>query len=432
MKYMLDGRILYPEQLSFIKAMLHKKQHAIDIKPRGGGKSFTNFYLANAYIVQNIVQGKTKNVLICATEKVQTKKIYVDNIMHTGERLFDILPPFAKYVEYKDRINYQYNIGDRSIRSSIVFDGSDNYERLRGGRYDLIIGDEFARWKQIAYETIWGTLRQNMKREIIGKFIGITTVNGKNHVYENFNRYKNDPKWYVNLTTCFDLGWTQQQYDDMPLSENMKRQEFLCDWDASADGAVFNSPIIDDSVCFNKDYPILAGIDLGGQRDYLAVVFAQKINNNIFILNSFKFVGANINQSVIDKAIDKIYDYLKSINCKQFLLYLPHDANVKESMSVETRLERISKSGIPCELLNKRNINESIDFVRHMWHNIKFRSGDLVESLKQYIIDGQTGMPKHNKFSHEVDALVYLILGCCKTEYKNRLTCYHNSFLRSA
>ncbi len=432
MKYTLDGSILYPEQLEFVKAMLNEKQHAINIKSRGGGKSFENFYLANAYVVKNLVAGKIKNVLICATEKIQTREIYAENIMHTGNKMFDILPPFAKYVEYKNRISYQYNAGSRTIRSSIVFGGSDNYESLRGGRYDLIIGDEFARWKPEAFQAIWGCLRQNMQRQIIGKFVGISTVNGENHVYDMFKKYKDDPKWYVKLRTCFDLGMTQEEYDALPMSENMKRQEFLCDWHASADGAVFSSPKIDDSIAYNPNYPVYGALDIGGQKDYMAAVFGQKINGKLFILNSFRFVGSEINQSIIDKTIDEIYKYLKHINCKEFLLYLPHDANVKELMSIETRMQRIANSGIPVELLSKRNIIECRDFIRTIWHTIYFKSGELVESLKQYKIDQTTGLPKHDKFSHEADALSYLVLGTNQKEYKNRLTYYHNTFSRRA
>jgi len=400
-KYKITGKMLRPYQLEIVKQLMNgDKQHFIGALPRGGGKSVLAFWQANALICKNYPN--ITHVLILAKEKAQVKEIYQKNLLSGGKPLIDIIPSTAKYIPYQSEVVYANG-------STIKFHGADDVDNIRGGRYDLIICDEMATWKPNTLDVIIPCLRDSMKSML---FI-ISTVRGKNEFYKLMERYKNNPRWIVLKETVFSLGiMTQEQYDGYPMEENMKRQELLNDVDSAFVGSIYAKPNIDTNL-FVRGLPVYGAVDLGKMDDATAFTLCQIVDGKVNIFATLEFYQVYVGEIIGE--IFSLFDKL-NINKRDFILFTPHDGNVRSELDGRTRQDLFKQQGITCRNVPFKGIMDGIHLVRSVWHDIIFDSTCEVgiERIKSYAGD-DNGRPldgrENHRQSHVPDSLRYLVLG---------------------
>lgn len=397
--YNISGKILRKYQHDVIINLFNGgKTNYIGCLPRKSGKSLLGLYTANLSICREYNQ--VQHWAIMAKEKAQAKEIYAKNIMDNGKPLFSILPKGAKYNKYDSEITYSNN-------STIKFYGADNIESIRGSRFDGIIGDELASWKEGAFDILYPCLRDDKK----SRLVLISTIKGKNHFYKLMQKLKNNNQWIVQHESVLSLGtMTQKEFDDIPLDFNYKMQEYMCDADSAFVNAIYSKPNILPNINYNNIEQLYGAIDIG-QKDAMSVGFAQFINNKICFLHSFEVTNTSLEQ-----VIEIIKVYLNKIKCPldKFTLFLPHDASVRDTWSGISRKTNIQFSGLNTHQLPRSNLMDGIDFVRRCWNNIFFDENNnnlCIEKLKSYVINENTQTPKHDENSHSADMVRYMLMG---------------------
>lgn len=122
--------------------------------------------------------------------------------------------------------------------------GSDNYDRMVGSNPCGVVFSEWALCDPAAWDYIRPILVENK-----GWVMFITTFRGRNHAYRMFKSLEGAEGWYVDLKTIADTHRNDgnpivtQADIEKEVREGMDpglvRQEFYCDPDAAAAGAIF-------------------------------------------------------------------------------------------------------------------------------------------------------------------------------------------------
>ena len=167
--------------------------------------------------------------------------------------------------------------------SKILMAGSDNDQALRGLGITGVICDEIADFRPETWpEVIRPALSADPKGRK-GWVVFIGTPKGQNQFSELYEHAMNDPEWYAGLYRAdeTDLPWL----DDAELglaraamSDNQYRQEFLCDFTASADNMLITIDV--DSAAAHrhvdrrmlKDLPRVIGVDVARFGDDRSVI----------------------------------------------------------------------------------------------------------------------------------------------------------------
>jgi hypothetical protein len=403
------NKLLRPYQQEIIKPLIDgNKKHALLILPRRVGKSVMCMFLANSYVTNEYKAKGTKgrmNAGIYAMQDNQVRRIYIDNIMDNGWRLLDIATPIAKFIESRLELEYHFGNVKRGAISKIKFKGTTKLDALMGGGDKFIVLDEFA--LQPDGMTVYNRLFP-MIMEKNGRMIIVSTVRGRNHMYELYNQLKDNPDWHVVKKDAIELGiLTKEQYDAIPMNENLKKQEYLCDWDSSNEGAIYESPILGKPQ-FNPQYPLYIAMDLG-MADGTVIWYGQYYDGKLFLLHS---------ETHINKALPFIFNAietkLKLISPTSFHIFLPHDAMHNEQITGTNRYQVFYNHFKRVSIVSKSNdILEDIEMVRNIWNNITFHEYNCmkeIEEIKQYTTHPDTYKVIH-KHSHAPDGLRYLILG---------------------
>lgn len=159
--------------------------------------------------------------------------------------------------------------------SRIRLYGADNAEALRGGYFDFCVIDEVSDMKP----EVWGEVIRPMLADRKGGALFIGTPRGQNLLAELF--HADTPGWYramfrVDETGLIDdeeLGLARQA-----MSENQFRQEFLCDFSASADNVLITIDVASAAAKRVRteadilDMPVIVGVDVaryGGDRSVI-------------------------------------------------------------------------------------------------------------------------------------------------------------------
>ena len=149
-----------------------------------------------------------------------------------------------------------------------------------------------------------------------------------------------------------------------------------------------------------------------GVSDSTVVVFAQRINNEIHIIDYYEDSGRALNE-YIDVVKQKPYHYEKHI--------LPHDSRQRELQTAKTREDVFRDMGIHnTEVLKPESVDVGISMVRSAFNRLWIdddKCKRLIECLKAYHYEWDEknqklhNTPKHDFSSHSADALRYLISG---------------------
>lgn len=386
--YKISGKLLRDYQKKILEPILSgKKKHLFLVMPRRSGKSALVYWLVNYLINKYWIETKKPcQTMILAPKSSQCRSIFVENILDDGRKLLSISN--GKFIE--SRLTLEYKFG-----STIKFSGSDLVDNIIGNSARIIVLDEFALGNnEHTFERLYP-----MVNYAGGNFIICSTPRGKNKLYTLYEQLKHNPDWHCVHENVFTLGlMTQEELDKIPMSNNLKAQEFLTSWDSPYENAIYEMPNIETSLEIDYNYPLLAGIDLG-ISDSTAIIYAQKINNKLLIVDAEHFNNTSL------MAISERMKH------KPDKMYCPHDVATRDLISGISRIEFLSRY-FNCEILPRKGLMDGIDFVRNNWYNISFspKSHNAIEAIKAYTTD-DNGRPNHDENSHYADAIRYLVIG---------------------
>lgn len=292
--------------------------------------------------------------------------------------------------------------------------GADNYDRLRGGYLDGVILDEYADMDPRA----WSEVIRPMLADRKGWAVFIGTPKGRNAFWELWDRAGTDPEWYRIMLKASETGllapeeladarrvMTPEQYD----------QEFECSFNAAIMGAYFaremqaaeNDKRIG-RVPWEPKLPVHTAWDLG-IGDATAIWFCQVMNQEIRLIDYLENSGVGLDWYV-KQLKDKPYNYDSHL--------LPHDAEVRELGSGQTRVETLRGLGlngirvIPAQR-KEDQINAARVILPRCWFDEeKTKRG--TEALRQYRAEfdekrkALRDRPLHDWTSHPADGFMVL------------------------
>lgn len=177
---------------------------------------------------------------------------------------FAYVAPFLKQAkqvswDYLRRFAYQVpgvkvNESELSITfpngAAIRLYGSDNGEAMRGIYLDGVVIDEVA---DCRLET-WPEIIRPALADRKGWCLFIGTPKGMDQFFELYERAKRNPEWYAGMfradeTELIEAAELADARQDM--SANQYRQEFLCDFTASADNVLIPIDAVSDAIARN-------------------------------------------------------------------------------------------------------------------------------------------------------------------------------------
>ena len=159
--------------------------------------------------------------------------------------------------------------------------GADNPDSLRGLYFDGVVLDEVAYMKPDTWEEV--ILPALSDRKGFAVFIG--TPKGVNLLHKLYDRAIRDDKWYAGLFKASETGVIPKRELEQvrnAMSETKYRQEFECDFTASATDAFIPLDIVEKAVGKHIDpsayafAPLVIGVDVARFGDDLSVIAMRK------------------------------------------------------------------------------------------------------------------------------------------------------------
>ena len=217
-------------------------RHLLVVASRGFGKS----YLAAAVSVSAAFELEklspyvlNKNIAIIAASHDQTQTIY-QPLLSNEFRLDEVA------VKTKKPLKYRFPNG-----TEITCHSADASDKMRGSGQYLVIADEMATWKtpsssiKDAWESViepcvttrWSPENsQRVGAPSSGRTLIITTVKGKDYIFDLSHRHESDPRWTFFKYTYQDSPFISQEEIER-VKANMDpilfAREYECDFGES-------------------------------------------------------------------------------------------------------------------------------------------------------------------------------------------------------
>lgn len=360
--------------------------------------------IKRAYIVWHRRAGKEKtcfNYLITqAVQRVGTywyilpdakmaRKVLWDGMDFSGFKFIDHVP--KTLVKGINNTEMKITLHNGSI---IALLGAHDVDSLRGPNPIGCVFSEYSEHNERAWPTVAPIFREND-----GWVVFNGTPKGPNHAYDLYNVATSMPEaWFAQTLSVRDTNlFTDEQIDQYcledNLSEDMKQQEYYCNWHRGIDGAIFAKYLKrakDEGrvgkIPYDESVVVHTAWDLGF-RDTTAIVFFQLIGNEVHIIDAYENHGESFNHYA--KVLrDKPYVYGKH--------YAPHDA---ESRTMATALSvKAVGSGLGIDFIIlptlRTRIEEGIECARGLFPRLWFNEPacqKLLKALEFY----------HNEFDEE-------------------------------
>ena len=207
------------------------------------------------------------------------------------------------------------------------------------------------------------------------------------------------------------------------MDEDMIQQEFYCSFDAAVKGTYYSRLIADaekdgriGDVPYMTDRPVTTAWDIG-MNDATGIWFYQKDGAYYNIIDYYE--GSDVGLNTYLKVLrDKGYTYSpKHI--------FPHDINVREWTSGDSRKKILERSGFGVKPAPKESVDEGIEAVRNILPLCRFDANKCkrgLNALREYHKFWNDKMkdympkPCHDWTSHGADAFRYLALTARKME----------------
>lgn len=395
----------------------------IAYKPRPQAKPFHNRNERFAIIVAHRRFGKTVaavNDLIkeCFTNPLPNVRVaYIAPYLSQAKAIaWDYVLEYTRDIP-QIKVNHSELRVDFENGARIRLFGADNYNAMRGLRFDYVVLDEMADFPASAWPTVIRPALADRK----GAATFISTPNGKNEFWELWDAAQDDPEWFTAMYKASETGILDQgELDAMrkAMGPDRYEQEIECSFEAAVVGAYWGQEMKElteggkiTSVPYDPALPVITSWDLG-VGDSTAIWFAQKYGTETRFIDYYENNGVGLDHYAQVLA-DKGYYYESHI--------LPHDVQVRELGTGHSRLETLDALGVrPVEIAPKLQVDDGIQAVRSLlpqcWFDAeKCKRG--IEALRQYRKDydeknkAWRGRPLHDWTSHGADAMRYHAVG---------------------
>ena len=400
-----------------------KTEIEIDYKPREQAKAYHNRKERFAIIVAHRRFGKTVaavNELIreCFTNPLPNVRVAY-------------IAPFlsqAKAVAWDYVLEYTRDIPNIKVNNSelrVDFDngarirlfGADNYNAMRGLRFDAVCLDEMADFPASAWPTV---LRPSLA-DRRGKATFISTPKGKNEFWELWDAAQSDPEWFTAMYKASDTGiLDESELEAMrkAMGPDRYEQEIECSFEAAILGAFYGHEMkqaTDEGRVSRVPYDPSIGVTTSwdlGIGDSTSIWMCQHVGAEVRLIDYYENSGVGLDHYA--KVLsEKGYHYEQHI--------LPHDVQVKELGTGKSRLETLDALGIrDITIAPKLSVDDGIQAARSMiatcWFDAE-KCNRGIEALRQYRKDFDEknktwrGRPLHDWTSHGADAFRYLAVG---------------------
>lgn len=358
---------------------------------------------------QNTERGDWRGAYIAPSYR-QAKAVAWDYIKKYAQSIVD--EDEAKVVFNETELRADFPNGAR-----IRLFGAENPDSLRGIYLDGAVFDEVA---QMPYRVWSEILRPALSdRKGWGLFIG--TPQGKNALYEVWEKAKSDSDWAAMMyraseTGIIDPAELAALKREMPPDEF--EQEFECSFTAAIKGAYFASLMADADkekrvtiVPREPVLPVHTAWDLG-MSDSTAIWFIQERPGGAYaVIDYYEASGEGLEHYA--KVLDaKGYKYGQHI--------APHDIRVRELGTGKSRLEIARSLGIRFDICPNIPVTDGIHAIRVLLPKCWFDEGNCaagLDALRHYRrafnerMNDFRAQPVHDWTSHAVDAFRYFAVG---------------------
>ena len=309
-------------------------------------------------------------------EYAQARKAIWDAVNpHTGRRRIDEAFPAAIRASTRET--------DMFIRfvngSTWQVVGSDNYNALVGTPPIGLTGSEWALANPMAWAYLAPIMAENR-----GWASFITTPRGNNHVKSMYDRFRTDPKWFVQLLRASDTGAiSPEAIEDQraeygalfgdDVADMLIEQEFHCSFAGAMLGAYWGREITAAErdgrirpVPIDPKYPVHTVWDLG-----------KAVNNPIWCFQVLPVTGLRIVDFYRPDS-DDLEEWVKWLDEKGYRGndYVPHDIIVSEWGTKRTRFETLKMLGRKPKRVAKVSVGEGINAGRQAIKAAVFHGGD--------------------------------------------------------
>jgi len=305
--------------------------------------------------------------------------------------------------------------------ASIRLYGADNYDRMRGLYFDLVVVDEPADIDPRAWpEVIRPTLADHA-----GGAVFIGTPRGRNWLHDLVIAGEKDPEhWLVlrlpasqtNILPAAELEDARRT-----MSPEQYEQEFECSFEAAITGAYYAPQMANcekdkriTGVPYDPGARVWTAWDLG-ISDRTVIWFAQVVGREIHLIDYYEMDGMALEH------------YVQQIEKRPYLYaghILPHDVEARELGTGKSRKEVLEGLGLKVTVCKRLEVEDGINAARMIlprcWFD-KTKTERGVDGLKMYRSEYdaklQTPKPKpvHDWASHIADSFRYLAISIDQT-----------------
>lgn len=364
-------------QVDFWKAMQAGLKRAFLIWHRRAGKDKTCFN----YLISQAVQRVGTYWYILPDAKMARRVVW-DGMDFNGFKFIDHVP--KELIKAANNTEMKITLHNDS---KIVLLGSHDVDSLRGPNPVGCVFSEYSEHSEKAWPTVAPIFRENE-----GWVIFNGTPKGPNHAYDLYNVAESLPEsWFAQTLSVRDTKiFTDEEIDQFclvdNLSEDMKLQEYYCNWHRGIEGSYYAKYLRTakeegriGKVPYDKQSLVHTAWDLG-YGDHTAIVFFQIIGQEVHIIDGYENHGEAVPHYV--KVIrDKPYIYGKH--------YAPHDAE-SHPMATALSAKHIAGSlGIDFIILPtlRTSVEDGIESVRGIFPRLWFdqlNTKGLIKALENY------------------------------------------------
>lgn len=312
--------------------------------------------------------------------------------------------------------NTEYNEAELTVKypngSRLTLYGADNPDSLRGIGLWGVVFDEYSQQpSNIFTEIIRPALADHS-----GYAIWIGTPKGKNEFWKLYDQGTRNPDWYTALLAVKDTNIIKEEElidARAMMTEDEYEQEWNCSFEAAIKGAYYMKELARarnekriTTVPYDRSLPVHTWWDLG-IGDATAILFLQNSGSQWRMIDSYEMSG---------EGLAHYADVLKQKGYVYGTHYAPHDIDVKELGSGQSRLEISRGLGINFEIAPRLSIEDGINAARLRFNTLWIDSEKCSRfihciSLYHKEWDDKRGefknKPNHDFTSHFADALRY-------------------------
>lgn len=306
--------------------------------------------------------------------------------------------------------------------SSWTLVGCDNFDVAVGSNVVGVVFSEYSQCDPTVWELVRPILAEN------GGWAAFpSTPRGLNHYKELYDQHKEDPDWFVQTLTVDDTNVIKPEIlekERRSMSQDLFRQEYYCEFTASADGVVYGKEMRkmqeDGRI---RRLPILSNVPVEvwwdiGVRDATAMVFVQYVDDMIHVIDYYENRGHQLPHYAKQLYGQDPED--PQCRRRQGYIYYRHvmPADIETRQIVGNRMRACQELGIwpvyPNDACPPNALADEIEMTRVFLSRLvidPIRCKRLVECLSNYHYEWDDAKqvfrtkPEHDWASHACDAI---------------------------